>query len=134
MPSPAAKKHGHRVLLSFAAVVLVSFAALSAVGWQVHQNREQAKQTRELVDRTRTLTRQNQRAAKLGKQAHDALCALNQRNIARIRASTTFLDEHPEGIPGIPAKLILDQIKGDQSTVAVLNRTLGHCAAPTPPH
>jgi hypothetical protein len=76
---------------------------------------------------------QNRHTAQQGQRAHDALCALNQRNIDRIASSKRFLREHPNGIPGIPTKLISDGIKADQSTVNVLTRTLGDCTAPTPP-
>lgn len=103
----------HRVVLAFMAVVLVTFAVLIFATWQVAQNRKTARQ---------------------GQLAHDALCALNQRNIDRIAQSQEFLRDHPDGIPGIPVKLIKDGIKADSSTVAVLNRTLGECPPPTPPH
>lgn len=97
---------------AFVAMTVVMTLMLGVVGFQ--------------VDKNRTLARQ-------GQLAHDALCALNQRNIDRIATSRQFLREHPDGIPGIPAKIIRDGIKADQSTVNVLNHTLGECPPPTPP-
>lgn len=101
-----------KIRLSFAAMVAVMTGSVAFVGWQ--------------YDQTRTTARQ-------GKLAHDALCALNQRNIDRIATSKEFLREHPNGIPGVPVKLIKDGIRADQSTVNILIRTLGACPVPPPP-
>jgi hypothetical protein len=100
-----------KAALAFVAMVAVMTATLIFVGWQVDKNRALARQ---------------------GKLSHDALCALNQRNIDRIAVSRQFLRDHPNGIPGIPTKIIRDGIKSDQSTVRILNRTLGDCSPPPP--
>jgi hypothetical protein len=100
-----------KAALAFLAMAAVMTAMLVVVGFQIDKNRSLARQ---------------------GHLAHDALCALNQRNINRIATSKQFLRDHPNGIPGVPVKLIRDGIKSDQSTVDILVRTLGDCSPPPP--
>lgn len=124
-----------QVVRSFWWVVAVAFVVLVAQVIPIMQNRTTAHhaattavQAKHAARDARRAARDASRAARDGRQAHSALCALNQRNIDRIATSRQFLREHPEGIPGIPAKLIQDGIKSDQSTVNVLTRTLGDCS------
>lgn len=55
------------------------------------------------------------------KQSTDALCALRGDLERRVASSEKFLSEHPDGIPGIPAKTIRDGIANQQRTILVLN-------------
>lgn len=59
-----------------------------------------------------------------GKQAHDALCAINARNIQRVKESTEFLQDHPNGIPGISSKVIRNGIKSDLSTIKLIKKKI----------
>ena len=49
-----------------------------------------------------------------------ALCALRGDLENRITASTKYLQEHPEGIPGVPVKVIRDGIQNQKRTVRAL--------------
>lgn len=49
-----------------------------------------------------------------------ALCALRGDLETRINASTAYLKEHPEGIPGVSPKLIRDGIANQKRTVHAL--------------
>jgi len=49
-----------------------------------------------------------------------ALCVLRGDLETRINSSTKFLQEHPEGIPGIRPKLIRDGIQNQRRTVNAL--------------
>jgi hypothetical protein len=88
--SSALSRH---VTASFVAIVVISFVVLAVMGWQITQNRERAKE---------------------GQQAHDAICALKGNLADRILASQTFLEERPNGIPGLTPTLIQDSIDRDK--------------------
>lgn len=90
---------GRRITLSFAAVVLVAFLVLAVMGYAIRQNRELARE---------------------GEAANTALCALRVDLDQRVASSRAFLRENPEGIPGIPPKLIRDGIANQQRTIATL--------------
>lgn len=49
-------------------------------------------------------------------QARRALCALRDDLDKRIEGSQNFLDEHPNGIPGIPASLIRQGLSNSRRT------------------
>jgi hypothetical protein len=51
-----------------------------------------------------------------------ALCALRSDLERRIASSQAFLREHPDGIPGIPARTIRDGIKNQERTIRALSR------------
>lgn len=93
---------------SFAIVVLVAFAVLLVMGWQIRATRHLAVQNRQL--------------AVQGKEAHDGLCALKRDYEQRIEASLKFLRENPKGIPGIPASLIRNTVRNQQATLDALAR------------
>lgn len=59
------------------------------------------------------LTRENQ-------QAVDALCALRADLRRRARSSRQFLEEHPRGIPGVPAATIRSGIRNQERTIRAL--------------
>jgi hypothetical protein len=49
-----------------------------------------------------------------------ALCALRQDLEGRVEVSRRFLEENPDGIPGIPAKTLRDSIANQQRTILAL--------------
>lgn len=91
-------------------VVLVSVAVLAGFAWVIGGNRTNAR---------------------LGKQAHDALCVVRVKVVRDIRKSRAFLRDNPKGIPGIPRKLIRDSITDDTETLRGLN--LLDCVPPPEP-
>jgi len=50
-----------------------------------------------------------------------AFCALRGDLERRIRESQRFLDEHPNGIPGIPPEQIRDGLRAQRQTVRALS-------------
>jgi hypothetical protein len=54
-------------------------------------------------------------------QATDSLCALRADLQTRVATSKQFLKEHPNGIPGIPAKTFRDGIKNQERTIRALS-------------
>jgi hypothetical protein len=50
-----------------------------------------------------------------------AFCALRHDIERRIEDSQAFLDEHPSGIPGIPAKQIRESIQAQRETIRALS-------------
>lgn len=54
------------------------------------------------------------------KNTTDALCAFRQDLITRVLASTDFLRDNPEGIPGISPKIILEGIANQTRTITAL--------------
>jgi hypothetical protein len=50
-----------------------------------------------------------------------ALCALRGDLEKRVESSRTFLIEHPEGIPGIPAQTIRQGLVNQQHTIQALS-------------
>lgn len=59
-------------------------------------------------------------------QSTDALCALRSDLVKRVANSEAFLEEHPNGIAGIPAKTIQDGIDNQKQTI----RALGDLSCP----
>lgn len=55
-----------------------------------------------------------------GKNTTNALCTFRQDLVVRVLGSTDFLKEHPEGIPGISPKIILEGISNQQRTITAL--------------
>lgn len=49
-----------------------------------------------------------------------AVCELRADLERRVRSSTRFLQEHPDGIPGIPARTIRDSLENQQRTISAL--------------
>lgn len=54
------------------------------------------------------------------KNTTDALCAFRQDLAQRVLATADFLEEHPSGIPGVPIKIMLQQLSNQQRTVTAL--------------
>lgn len=54
------------------------------------------------------------------KNTNDALCTFRQDLVVRVIGSTDFLKKNPEGIPGIPPKIILEGISNQQKTITAL--------------
>lgn len=66
-----------------------------------------------------SLYRQQQEINK-GKRATTALCALQYDLERRVKAGEDFLEEHPRGVPGIPARTIMASIENQRSTIRTL--------------
>lgn len=54
-------------------------------------------------------------------QTTRALCALRDDIKRRVKTSQEYLADHPNGAPGIPAKLVRDGIQNQQRTVEALH-------------
>lgn len=50
----------------------------------------------------------------------DSLCSLRGDLAQRVDTSARFLADHPQGIPGVPASVIRDNIANQQRTVHAL--------------
>lgn len=55
----------------------------------------------------------------------DALCTLRTDLVKRVASSQNFLKEHPDGIPGISPKVIIDGIDNQQRSIEALSGL--HC-------
>lgn len=53
-------------------------------------------------------------------QNKNALCALRGDLEMRVATSEAFLREHPDGVPGIPTKTIVDGIVNQRRTITAL--------------
>lgn len=74
----------------------------------------------------------NQQAAieQQGKQnanALSALCALKADLERRIKTTRKFLEQHPNGIPGIPAETLRQTLNGQRKTVRAIAPYLTDC-------
>jgi hypothetical protein len=107
-------RKARKIKLSFVAVVLVAFAVLAVMGWQ--------------ITKTRQLVKSNHALALQGEQAHDAICALKADLDRRIQASLDFLVTHPNGIQGITAATIRQGIANQQLTIDALQEVT--CSKP----
>lgn len=90
------------------------------------QNRKLNLMNRKLANDNRKLIVQVRVIAKQGEDAHDALCIVRRRLARDISRGTKFLKEHPEGIPGIPSKLIVEGITSDRTDLKALRGL--HCS------
>lgn len=59
-----------------------------------------------------------------------ALCALREDLQLRVDGAEKFLAEHPDGLPGIPAKTIRDGAENQQRTISTLH--VLKCPKPRP--
>lgn len=66
-----------------------------------------------------------------GLQAHDALCVFKQDLQRRASSSAEFLRTHPNGIAGIPAKVLQQSLANQVSTIRSLDRL--RCDPPPAP-
>jgi hypothetical protein len=64
--------------------------------------------------------RTNRDLGRDGRQAHDAICVLKDDFKRRIADSERFLNEHPNGIPGITAQAISESLEGLRRTLQSL--------------
>lgn len=55
-----------------------------------------------------------------GRATHDSLCTFRADLANRALASTDFLRDHPNGVAGIPPKIILEGIYNQQRTIVAL--------------
>jgi len=67
------------------------------------------------------LSVENEKRIKEIQESHDALCVLRDDLERRVANSRAFLEEHPDGIPGIPAKTIRDGIRNQERTIEALD-------------
>lgn len=101
------------VLLAFWAVILVTSLVLAGLAYTIRQNRANIHE--------------NHRLAVEGQKAHNALCALNNYLLLRVKIQRQYLRDHPNDVPPGTASLILLQIDNQQKTVDAVSPTLGHC-------
>lgn len=59
------------------------------------------------------------------RDTRDSLCTLRADLEVRVESSRKFLDEHPEGIPGVPARAIREGIRNQDRTIHALDSL--HC-------
>lgn len=64
--------------------------------------------------------RTNRETARDGHQAHDAICVLKVDLRRRIHDSEKFLNNNPNGLPGISAQVISDSLEGQRRTLSAL--------------
>jgi predicted PurR-regulated permease PerM len=57
----------------------------------------------------------------LADRTNGSLCALRHDLEQRVAGGEQFLREHPEGIPGIPAKTLQTSIDGQRRTIRALS-------------
>lgn len=69
------------------------------------------------------LERQSNQNAK----ALAALCALKADLERRIKTTRKFLEQHPHGIPGIPASTLRQSLNGQRKTVNAISPHLTDC-------
>lgn len=105
-----AKKRKRKIIMAFAVVVLVCFAVAASQAYLILGTRHNTKQ---------------------GKEAHDAICALIDDIRARadhdkvqLKRSRDFLDKHPNGIPGIPRKLLQDSVDDQVTAIKRMTTTI----------
>lgn len=84
------------------------------------QNRKLGLMNRRLALANKKLIDQVKVIAKEGKDAHDALCIVRGRLARDIGRTEKFLRENPQGIPGIPSKLILEGLASDKNDLKSL--------------
>lgn len=96
-----------------------------------------ARTNHTLALQNRKLTKQvaeNQARIAHNQQANTrALCAFRSDLEKRIDAGTQFLQDHPEGIPGVPADAIRVSILNEQSTLNSLSRKSTGLVCPKTP-
>ncbi len=78
-------------------VWVIAFTAV--VGWQVQINHDTAAK---------------------GDAAHAALCVFVSDLDTRIESSEAWLVTHPDGVPGIPASVVMNSLRNQKKTLAAL--------------
>jgi hypothetical protein len=62
-----------------------------------------------------------QRIAEIAHDTNRALCTLRTDLEQRVEQSRNFLEENPDGVPGIPASLIRNGIANQENTIEALS-------------
>lgn len=91
---------------------VIVFTALTF--YALYENRERGEQLREFAV-------QNRQRAMEGQEAHAAICTLRADLQRRIADGRDFLEDHPDGIPGISAADIRRSIAGQEATLKALH-------------
>ena len=105
MQSTERRSSLQRTLRALVIATVVMYVALAGLGLYVYVSGN--NQRAALADTVNTTTM--------------ALCALRPDLETRVASSERFLEENPSGVPGIPAKLIQDNIRNQQRTVDALS-------------
>lgn len=93
--------------------VICTVATVGVVAPTVLGTHHLGTQNQERIKDVARLERENQ-------QAKDALCVFRSDLQARVDAGNEFLADHPDGIPGIPAKQFRTSLDNQQRTVSAL--------------
>jgi hypothetical protein len=56
-----------------------------------------------------------------GSETHEAICALTADLEDRTEGTRNFLEQHPHGIPGIPAKTLWESLHNQERTIDALS-------------
>jgi hypothetical protein len=96
-------------LLAAMVAVFIAAAAVATVNWIRIGDR--ARENRDTIAQV----------AALSVRTNGALCALRRDLELRVASSKQFLQEHPEGIAGVPVKVIQDSIRNQQRTILALS-------------
>ena len=91
--------HERRIKESFIALTVVFVMVLVGFVFQIHKNRQLARQ---------------------GQEAHDALCVFKADLEARYGKGLEFIRSHPAGIPGIPVTVLRDSLNNKKATLESL--------------
>jgi len=116
----------HRGVIGYLILVVVVFYLYHANQNTSHDNRAVAAKAAKLAKANTELVRQVQKAVRLGVRTHTGVCRLRDDIETRIENSEAFLKQHPQGIPGLPAKTIQNSITGQKRTIRAL-KVIGPC-------
>lgn len=61
------------------------------------------------------------RSSREASDTHDAICALSSDLEARAEGARRFLEDHPHGIPGIPAATIREGLTNQERSIDALS-------------
>lgn len=116
----------HRGVIGYLILLVVVFYLYHANQNTSHDNRAVAAKAAKLAKANTELVRQVQKAVRLGVRTHTGVCRLRDDIETRIENSEAFLKQHPQGIPGLPAKTIQNSITGQKRTIRAL-KVIGPC-------
>jgi hypothetical protein len=68
-----------------------------------------------------TATRQRNEIARVALETNNALCTLRGDLEQRVATTKKFLAHNPEGLPGLPAKVLRTSIANQESTIDALS-------------
>jgi hypothetical protein len=98
----------------------IGYLVLAFVVFYLYNSQQQTAQD------SRDLAAKAAHLAKQGARTHTGVCRLRDDLRVRVENSEEFLREHPDGIPGLPAKVIQTGIDGQKRTIRSL-RVIGPC-------